>query len=764
MKADLTRATFDPTKHYSSVRMQQGRVQLDADWNEQLDITSHRVETETYDVVGRCGGPMDDAGFALTPKDGDLEISAGRYYVDGILCENEQAVMATAQPDLPPKAAIVTTGESNTVAFPPPAGVYVAYLEVWARHLTALEDTGIREVALGGPDTSTRAKTVWQVKFLRAGDAGTKVNCLSKLAGWDACIAPGTGMIAVRAEPDSKSTDPCIVAPGAGYRRLENQLYRVEVHNGGTRGKATFKWSRDNGSIVTKWEAQDVNKLTVSSSGRDKVLGFASGQWIELTDDSRELTCQLGTMVQITKVEGNIVTIDTATATGTTDRTKFPMNPKIRRWDCDGLLTPTNANWIDLEDGVQVSFTSGTFKTGDYWLVPARTATGNVEWPVDSTNQPLKEGPHGILRHYCRLGVLQFDGSKWLTPFQDCRRLFPPITKLTSFFYLGGDGQEVAPNPLDTSKLLPLPQSLRVGVANGQTPLKNASVRFVIKLGSGRLAATGSDVTVVTGADGVAACQWELDSKTASQQVEATLLNPAGESIHLPIDFDASLSTASEVSYDPKSCSNLSNAKNVQEAIDLLCSMTGGKEDGVHVKEIRLGDGSKLGNDSDVLVAQLLRGIQIVCDSPIEQDTVRARPTCSVTLEIPFPINSADQSLWGNSIIGFQPLILAADTNADNNIIYWIPSKLTAPWLQNRLFQQLAERKLAERVLARLKLQGNFIWSAKNRLLYLDGEVFGIRKQSGLNVPTELQFSSGNGQRGGDLDMWFYLRAKQATP
>ena len=31
---DESRRTFDPKKHYRSVQMQQGRVQVDADWNE----------------------------------------------------------------------------------------------------------------------------------------------------------------------------------------------------------------------------------------------------------------------------------------------------------------------------------------------------------------------------------------------------------------------------------------------------------------------------------------------------------------------------------------------------------------------------------------------------------------------------------------------------------------------------------------------------------------------------------------------------------
>ena len=65
MKADTTRSTFKQTKHYTGVLMQQGRVQLDADWNEQIDITGHRIETETVDVIGKCGAPMHDAGFHI---------------------------------------------------------------------------------------------------------------------------------------------------------------------------------------------------------------------------------------------------------------------------------------------------------------------------------------------------------------------------------------------------------------------------------------------------------------------------------------------------------------------------------------------------------------------------------------------------------------------------------------------------------------------------------------------------------------------------
>ena len=125
MKGDFTRDTFDPQKHYSSVRMQQGRVQVDADWNEQQDITDHRTETETIDVIGPCGGPWHHAGFHLVPQvadltadeqarpenqnpppltlGGDFYISGGRYYVDGILCEND-GIVPYSRRRSPPRA------------------------------------------------------------------------------------------------------------------------------------------------------------------------------------------------------------------------------------------------------------------------------------------------------------------------------------------------------------------------------------------------------------------------------------------------------------------------------------------------------------------------------------------------------------------------------------------------------------------------------------------------------------------------------------
>src|SRR5262245_3607114 len=326
MKDDISRNTFDARKHYSGIVMQQGRVQLDADWNEQQSINRHRSDTETKDVIGVSGAPLHDPGFQLSTPDGKtLVIGKGRYYVGGLLCENENAIDYTVQPDFPnpPVLASLLSTAGTTAA--------IIYLDVWRRSVSAFEDPTIREVALGGPDTTLRLKTVWQVKALPVKLTGTSVlSCGDSAPEWDALVARGTGLMSARAQPVQATDSPCLLPPGAGYRRLENQLYRVEVHKGGALAAATFKWSRDNGSVVTGVERFNGLELTAHDLGRDEMLGFSNGQWVELIDDVAELAGLPGQLVQIDRVDpsARLVVLKTAPVS-----TNLATRPKLRRWD-----------------------------------------------------------------------------------------------------------------------------------------------------------------------------------------------------------------------------------------------------------------------------------------------------------------------------------------------------------------------------------------------------------------------------------------------
>ena len=67
MKADLTRHSFDPLKHFARVLMQQGRVQLDADWNEQAAILLHLMRRLAEDQFGPAFPARFGAGFQILP-------------------------------------------------------------------------------------------------------------------------------------------------------------------------------------------------------------------------------------------------------------------------------------------------------------------------------------------------------------------------------------------------------------------------------------------------------------------------------------------------------------------------------------------------------------------------------------------------------------------------------------------------------------------------------------------------------------------------
>jgi hypothetical protein len=439
MKGDFTRNTFDPKKHYRGVLMQQGRVQLDADWNENLDILLHRIETETIDVIGVCGVPIHDAGFGIlttmTPAltAGDFGLSKGRAYTDGILVENESDVAFSQQPFVLPNPSPKITA----------SGVYLLYLDVWQRHITALDDKEIREVALGGPDTATRVQTIWQAKVSRLGNLGQNFNCSDDIEPWPAA---STGKLAARTHPGTPPVDPCDVGTGGGYKRLENQLYRVEIHkSSGVTGGPTFKWSRDNGSVVVAVSEFNVggssDKVKVTSLGRDSVLGLHELDWVEVVDDATELAGQPGTIAQIEKIDPEQLVI-----TLSLPATGFDVDghPKLRRWDTRpeqtaaefSVTVPSGNNgYIPLEGGVEVKFEIGTFCTGDYWLIPARTIPGkfgDIEWQQESGNPVFLE-TFGNIHHYCKIALLTTSGTGTalsVSLLEDCRKKFPPLTEL----------------------------------------------------------------------------------------------------------------------------------------------------------------------------------------------------------------------------------------------------------------------------------------------------------------------------------------------
>lgn len=327
----------------------------------------------------------------------------------------------TTQPHLPDPP--LATGDCPVVDLTD--GVWAAYVEVWERAVTPREDPQLREPALGGPDTTARSQVVWQLRLeLVAEDPDAEVGC-------ELPPRPDPGALEARAQPTEAAADDCTVPAGAGYRRLENQLYRVEVAHAGTLGDgARFVWSRENGSVVASWLDSDERTLIVDSTGPDAARGFGPGDVVELTDRTRDLAGTPGTFVTVERVDEAGLHL----AADPPSRGDFDAHALVRRWDDRTGPRPIERpaetdGWLHLEDGVQVRFAeTGTYAVGDHWLIPARTATADVDWPRDADAAPSARPPHGIARHRCVLALVRRGGDT--LDVTDCRPLLPPLVDL----------------------------------------------------------------------------------------------------------------------------------------------------------------------------------------------------------------------------------------------------------------------------------------------------------------------------------------------
>ncbi|MFI6329657.1 DUF6519 domain-containing protein [Micromonospora chersina] len=496
MQGDFTRWTFDPRDGYRQVLLQQGRMLLDAEWNEQTKITAWHDEERTRDIVGAAGGPLDGAGFAVVDTAGatptatawaDLRITPGRYYVDGVLVDALPPAGGGPGHKLADQPYLPKVGDLPGLPEPTADGRYAVLLDVADQHVTADQAPRLREAALGGPDTTTRARTVWQVRLVKVAAGTACANVVDPV--WAGRTAPT--MTAALREVDP-TADPCRLSGSGGYRRLENQLYRVQVHDVAADGTARYLWSRENGSVVAGLTAigppsaaaaaagMDA-ELSLDRVGRDEELSFREGDLVEVTSPDRELHGWPGHLATAGAPDGTALPVTWA-AGAPASLAALGRTPIVRRWD--GPAQVANASPDELDDaGIEVRFGAGDFRVGDHWLIPARTVrlvygvsalSGTIDWPTDGLGNPLARPPLGPVHHVAVLGILRrttVGGAGCWALDDDCRRLTPPLTDLVTLDLLGGDGQEAPPGQ-------PLPEPVRVVVRNGGRPVHRARVRF----------------------------------------------------------------------------------------------------------------------------------------------------------------------------------------------------------------------------------------------------------------------------------------------
>ncbi len=404
MHGDYTRFTFDPAKLYSSVLMQQGRVQLDSDWNEEQEIVDRRLRALVVDALGRrVVSPLTPSAFEVVPTETGFTIGVGRLYVDGLLVENFGAGPREIDPVLGEARGTEPVAYDRQPFLPSPPTLpdppYLVYLDVWKRDVTAVEDPSLLDPALEGRDTTTRVQVVWQVKALAGVPDDVECDAPEKLGAWRGLLQPSGARLTVEAPK--------------GYQGSENRLYRIEVHDGGAEDAATFKWSRDNASVAARVSrvGADGTELRIESPAVGVDL-LQRGDTIEVTSDARELSGTPGEIREIAELDdtpaGLMRVSNPLPVTGGADPEEVE---RIRRWAAPPSRVERDRA-IELEDGITVTFddVGGGFRPGDYWLIPARLGDGIIE--------PLEDAPpRGIHHHYCPLAFVASDGSA-----SDCRR------------------------------------------------------------------------------------------------------------------------------------------------------------------------------------------------------------------------------------------------------------------------------------------------------------------------------------------------------
>ncbi len=340
-----------------------------------------------------------------------LHSHAGEYETEGLAFD----VDGGAWPALadPAGAALQTQSESAS------GTRLVAYVEVWERHITALEDPGIRETALGGDlDTTTRTEIRHQVKLAEV--SGLAPGAVAEAFATQ--VRPG-GTVTLGVANETITADPCDLPVPGGYTGPENRLYRMEAHGPASGGGMIFKWSRENGSEL--FAAEFPEALTLPDPASSIVVqadsGLRDGDLVELLSTAIDLgdaapgslsgagfirpERAVGRLLRLSG--GEVITgstrvfdlrdpIDETPVTDVDSGRFGEEGLKLRRWS--GLILHTADQVYELEQGIEADI-AGAFEPGDWWQYEARVGAANA-------NGPARPNPHGPERLFAPLAVL----------------------------------------------------------------------------------------------------------------------------------------------------------------------------------------------------------------------------------------------------------------------------------------------------------------------------------------------------------------------
>jgi hypothetical protein len=312
MASDRARVSYDPTRKWRGLIAQQGRVTVEADWNEATAIAEDHDRRLTLDFVGPFATPVSPhLGYTVTagPGPGDLTIGTGTLYVGGERLDLGAPVIYGTQPEwLDRSSDALWRGIA-----PPPAGTQppeLVYLLASEREVSAVEDPALADVALGGPDTMQRRRIIQ--RFVRQ----PGIPSPDPAKWWSSLAATGpsrffgglkalnqatmllesTTTLQVSFPAPDSLTSPGQPGTSSGYLGAENQMIRVMVAEVGTDNLPAVVWGFDDASFLYRVQSAtydastNTTAITLAGSPVDSYHHPALGQAVELLRDSVQLT------------------------------------------------------------------------------------------------------------------------------------------------------------------------------------------------------------------------------------------------------------------------------------------------------------------------------------------------------------------------------------------------------------------------------------------------------------------------------------------
>jgi len=481
MAGDRARVSYDPSRKWRGLVAQQGRVTVEADWNEAASIDQEHDRQVAIDVVGPAGTP--NGGYAVTPVPltgspptaipGDFTVGQGTIYVGGQRLDLDEPVTYSTQPDW-----LDHSTDPLWVAPAVPTTTAVSYELVYLlaseQEVSAVEDPALADVALGGPDTMQRQRILQH--FVRQDSpSGT---CDGSWGAFQASLA-GSGlrfdarsmMIKSATTLQVSFSDipaaPSLCQPVAtgGYLGAENQMIRVMVADTETSGVPIIIWGFDDASFLYRITAavydpaSGTTTLTLATSPPDSFHFPVAGQAVEVLRDAAQLTATdyiaspAGVVSALTGDYDNARKTVTIAGEVVGDYLSALETPQLylRVWQAMAAAPAGVATELD-GTGVAVTLTSstGVFHSGDFWRFALRPLQPALVYPARILEEA--QPPDGPRTWACPLAVLTWENES--PTASGCVRPFSGLIELTA--NLGGCCTvNVGPSDVDDGAALP---------------------------------------------------------------------------------------------------------------------------------------------------------------------------------------------------------------------------------------------------------------------------------------------------------------------